>query len=248
MVDETEPMLGGNSDAEDSTNYHAISISPLPHNDNGDDSYRQSVLTSGRQTALLLSGVVDKITLTWHDINVFVNPENRKLCSKWRGSEDQRTPSSSSPKQILRGVDGIVRPRELLAIMGASGAGKTTLLNVLTQRIQKSLMVDGDVRINGSIVSPDTLIALSAYVQQDDLFIGTLTVREQLVFQALVRMDANIPYQQRMTRVEEVIKELGLSKCADTIIGVPGSMKSISGGEMKRLAFASEVHIAIIAN
>jgi len=34
---------------------------------------------------------------------------------------------------------------------------------------------------------------------------------------------------------------LGLTKCADTIIGAPGRVKGISGGEMKRLAFASEV-------
>ena len=32
-------------------------------------------------------------------------------------------------------------------------------------------------------VSPNSLTAVSAYVQQDDLFIGTLTVREHLNFQ-----------------------------------------------------------------
>lgn len=37
------------------------------------------------------------------------------------------------------------------------------------------------------------------------------------------------------------IIQLGLQKCADTIIGVPGRIKGISGGEMKRLSFASEV-------
>lgn len=37
------------------------------------------------------------------------------------------------------------------------------------------------------------------------------------------------------------ILQLGLQKCADTIIGVPGRIKGISGGEMKRLSFASEV-------
>ena len=37
---------------------------------------------------------------------------------------------------------------------------------------------------NGVPVSTDTLTAVSAYVQQDDLFIGTLTVKEHLIFQA----------------------------------------------------------------
>lgn len=43
-----------------------------------------------------------------------------------------------------------------------------------------------------------------------------------------------------MERVDEVISELSLSKCQNTIIGVPGRMKGLSGGERKRLAFASE--------
>ena len=37
--------------------------------------------------------------------------------------------------------------------------------------------------------------------------------------------------------------QLGLTKCADTMIGTPGRIKGISGGEMKRLSFASEVKV-----
>ena len=42
----------------------------------------------------------------------------------------------------------------------------------------------GKMYANGVPVSTDTLTAVSAYVQQDDLFIGTLTVKEHLIFQA----------------------------------------------------------------
>ena len=35
--------------------------------------------------------------------------------------------------------------------------------------------------------------------------------------------------------------QMGLVKCANTLIGVPGKIKGISGGETKRLAFACEV-------
>ena len=66
-------------------------------------------------------------------------------------------------------------------------------------------------------------------------------MREHLIFQALLRMDREVAKAQRMERVEEVIQELGLSKCSDTQIGVPGKFKGISGGQMKRLAIASEV-------
>lgn len=59
--------------------------------------------------------------------------------------------------------------------------------------------------------------------------------------QALVRMDRHIPIYQRMQRVEDVIADLALAKCQNTVIGTPGRIKGVSGGEMKRLSFASEV-------
>ena len=55
-------------------------------------------------------------------------------------------------------------------------------------------------------------------------------------------MDKHLSYEERMNRVDNVILELGLSKCVNTVIGLPErDLKSISGGERKRLAFASEV-------
>lgn len=132
-------------------------------------------------------------------------------------------------------------PGELLAILGSSGAGKTTLLNTLTFQTSSNLTVSGIRCVNGASAIPKQLISQSAYVQQDDLFIGNLTVKEHLIFQALLRMDRDISYNQRMQRVDEVIAELGLKKCENTQIGIIGRIKGISGGEKKRLAFAAEV-------
>ena len=135
-----------------------------------------------------------------------------------------------------------MRPGEFLAIMGASGAGKTTLLNCLTFRNTGKLKIKGERYINGAKVNTDKLARMSGYVQQDDLFIGTLKVGEVLRFQALLRMDKHFSYEERMTRVEEVIVELGLGKCRNSLIGNPEKgIKGISGGERKRLALACEV-------
>lgn len=82
-------------------------------------------------------------------------------------------------------VTGVVRPGEFLAIMGASGAGKTTLLNCLTFRNSGHLKISGDRYLNGARVNTDTLARISGYVQQDDLFISTLTVREHLRFHVI---------------------------------------------------------------
>lgn len=62
-----------------------------------------------------------------------------------------------------------------------SGAGKTTLLNILTHRRSGKLLINSDVRINGRRMKRD-ISGISAFVQQEELFIGSLTVREHLRF------------------------------------------------------------------
>ncbi len=72
----------------------------------------------------------------------------------------------------------------MLAILGTSGSGKTTLLNVLNFRNRGRLKISGDVRINGRLIeSLEEISTMSGYVQQDDLFIGSLKVKEHLQFQ-----------------------------------------------------------------
>ena len=53
-------------------------------------------------------------------------------------------------------------------------------------------------------------------------------------------MDQRVSAEERRRRVEEVIHDLGLTKCADVQIG-DEKRKGISGGEVKRLQFGSEV-------
>ena len=44
----------------------------------------------------------------------------------------------------------------------------------------------------GQVVSPTNLTSVSAYVQQEDLFIPSLSVREHLLFQSRLRMDKHL--------------------------------------------------------
>ena len=44
----------------------------------------------------------------------------------------------------------------------------------------------------GKVVSPTNLTSVSAYVQQEDLFIPSLSVREHLLFQSRLRMDKHL--------------------------------------------------------
>ena len=61
-------------------------------------------------------------------------------------------------------------------------------MNVLSHRNISSVNVSGTVFINGTPVSTE-INNMSAYVQQEDLFIGTLTVREHLMFQVSILND-----------------------------------------------------------
>nr|QEO19117.1 white [Mesovelia mulsanti] len=265
-VDEQEPLLiTANGNGTHKLNYKAITnvnkreecaltLDSLSYHDGGGGgggkgNGRKNDSGGSSPRGPLIAYPTDNITYTWSDISVTTQEEiaSRRrsvlqATAEWASQRTQRVQQrSSGRKHILDRVTGAAYPGELLAIMGSSGAGKTTLLNTLMFRSASNVNVSGIRALNGIPVNGRTLASLSAYVQQDDLFIGTLTVREHLIFQAMVRMDRHIPFATRMARVEEVISELTLTRCQNTIIGVPGKIKGISGGEMKRLSFASEV-------
>ena len=73
----------------------------------------------------------------------------------------------------------------LNAMPGPSGSGKTTLLNTLAHRAAAAgATTHGDILANGQPVSWQELRHLSAYVEQEDALIGSLTVRETMDFAA----------------------------------------------------------------
>uniref|UniRef100_A0A0N5C4T2 ABC transporter domain-containing protein n=1 Tax=Strongyloides papillosus TaxID=174720 RepID=A0A0N5C4T2_STREA len=142
-------------------------------------------------------------------------------------------------KCILNDVYGYAKPGELIALMGSSGAGKTTLLNSLMHRNLKGLVVKGDINLDGSYIGND-ISQMCGYIQQDELFLSSLTVKEHLTIQAKLRLP-HFNSTKQQSRVNGVMRELGLLKCQNTLIGSPEGKKGISGGEAKRLAFASEL-------
>ncbi len=78
----------------------------------------------------------------------------------------------------------------------------------------------------------------STYVMQDDIIFPYFTVREALTFAARLRL--KISEAEQDIKVESLIKDLGLDKCADTIVGSV-LKKTISGGERKRTAIGVEL-------
>ncbi|XP_044537448.1 broad substrate specificity ATP-binding cassette transporter ABCG2 [Gracilinanus agilis] len=140
-------------------------------------------------------------------------------------------------KEILKNVNGIMKPG-LNAILGPTGGGKSSLLDVLAAR-KDPRGLSGHVLINGA-PQPANFKCNSGYVVQDDVVMGTLTVRENLQFSAALRLPTSMNNQEKNERIDKVIKELGLEKVADSKVGTPFS-RGVSGGERKRTSIGMEL-------
>jgi ATP-binding cassette subfamily G (WHITE) protein 1 len=108
-------------------------------------------------------------------------------------------------------VYGSARAGEILAIMGSSGAGKTTLLNVLCNTNQNKIkkMPSCEVLVNGEVLTQQQMRMASAYVQQVDMFVGNLTVFEQLTYSAELRMErSKYSAEDRKERVNHMLESV----------------------------------------
>nr|XP_042130495.1 broad substrate specificity ATP-binding cassette transporter ABCG2 [Peromyscus maniculatus bairdii] len=140
-------------------------------------------------------------------------------------------------KEILSGINGIMKPG-LNAILGPTGGGKSSLLDVLAAR-KDPRGLSGDVLINGA-PQPANFKCTSGYVVQDDVVMGTLTVRENLQFSAALRLPTTMKNHEKNERINMVIKELGLEKVADSKVGTQFT-RGVSGGERKRTSIGMEL-------
>jgi ATP-binding cassette subfamily G (WHITE) protein 2 len=127
------------------------------------------------------------------------------------------------------------------AIMGGSGGGKTTLLSTLSLRLDPNYMnITGEFRLNGREYSRSVLKAMTAYVMQDDLLHGELTVQETLYFAANLRMSPDLSEEARLKRIDQVIELMGIDYIRYVMVG-DARVKGISGGERKRVCVAMEL-------
>ncbi|MBA0638015.1 hypothetical protein Godav_028890 [Gossypium davidsonii] len=141
-------------------------------------------------------------------------------------------------RRLLDGVTGCAQPGRIMAIMGPSGSGKSTLLDALAGRLTGNVVMTGNVLLNGKKKRLD--YGSFAYVTQEDILLGTLTVRETITYSAQLRLPSSLTRQDIDGIVEGTITEMGLQECADRLIG-NWHLRGISGGEKKRLSIALEI-------
>ena len=170
----------------------------------------------------------------------------------WEDFEVVRPLSSAEIKQrekqgksldaipVLDKFSGVIKKGSFTTILGSSGSGKTTFLNFLSNRLHflDGLQFKGDVFINGTNRKQLDYNSVAGYVMQEEVLLEFLKVRETLEFSASFKMSKAKAHK----RATEVIGQLGLKSCENSIVG--GTfLKGISGGEKKRLAIGVELLI-----
>lgn len=130
--------------------------------------------------------------------------------------------------EILKGVDFVVRPGEIVCIIGPNGAGKSTLLKVIAGLlVPKSGTVSlGSEAITGRLPR-DIARAGLAYVPQEHNIFPTMTVRENLEMGGYVDPKAAEP------RIEAAFSRF-------PVLGAKRrhAARTLSGGERQMLAVA----------
>ncbi|KAK8972661.1 hypothetical protein V6N11_082590 [Hibiscus sabdariffa] len=138
--------------------------------------------------------------------------------------------SVSRPNKIkfLDDVSGIIKPSRMTLLLGLPGCGKTTFLQTLAGKHDPSLKVSGEISYNGCKFSEFVPQKTSAYVNQHDLHIPDMTVRETIDFSARC---------QGIDSRADVLKELSRREKLHGIIPEPDIdtyMKAISVEGLKR--------------
>lgn len=120
----------------------------------------------------------------------------------------------------------------MLAIMGPSGSGKTTLLNAFVGRVPDGSCTTGQILFNGKN-RDNSWTSTVGFVDQDDTIYETLTARETIEYSAKFRLkNKQIDVDKK---IDYIAKKLGIFHI------LKNKMKSVSGGERKRVMVAVEL-------
>ena len=137
--------------------------------------------------------------------------------------------------KVLSDISFRVDPKEFVCITGPSGAGKSTLLHLM---IGAEVASKGVVAMDGVDLRllPPTILQLLrrriGVVFQDYKLLWNRTVAENIAFPLEV---AGVPDEAIAIRVKEVLKEMELTRRANTMAD------ALSGGEKARTAIARAI-------
>ena len=112
----------------------------------------------------------------------------------------------------------------------------------------RSKKVKGEITLNDQRANRHQFMHLSGFVAQDDVLMGSLTCEEALMFAARMKLPSSIPEDQQIATARSLLRNLGLEKVKDHLIGYTGAAarnsglkRGLSGGERKRVSVCFEM-------
>ena len=180
-------------------------------------------------------------------VQQFVKSLSRSTISASVGLSFEFNNLSYQPKgcrqPLLAQVTGKIDKGSFWGVMGASGAGKSTFVSVL---MGKHSRIGGVTKVNGSTGVSSKYRRVIGYVPQDDVVLPELTVRENILHSARIRLPAYWGDQDVLKHVDLVIECLRLSHVQRSQVGSTAA-SIISGGERKRVSIGMELAAAPMA-
>ncbi|KAF9891259.1 hypothetical protein FE257_004823 [Aspergillus nanangensis] len=146
--------------------------------------------------------------------------------------------------QILEGFRGVLRPGEMVLVLGRPGSGCTTFLKAITNQRFGYTGVDGEVLYGpfDAKTFAKRFRGEAVYNQEDDVHEPTLTVKQTLGFALDTKTPGKRPmgvskpeFKERVINL--LLKMFNIEHTANTVVGNQ-FIRGVSGGEKRRVSIA----------
>ncbi|KAL5231553.1 hypothetical protein ABZP36_030329 [Zizania latifolia] len=129
--------------------------------------------------------------------------------------------------KIIGGVSGTIRSSRMTLVLGAPGSGKTTFLRALAGKLDPSL------KVCYLHITSNNAFGIASFRIEINKHFDKIACNASLVLSAF--FSSIVCYKKNTLRMLYLCKQiLGLSECADTVIG-DDLRRGISGGQKKRV-------------
>ncbi|CAK3828461.1 ABC transporter [Lecanosticta acicola] len=146
--------------------------------------------------------------------------------------------------EILQDFKGVVKPGEMVLVLGRPGSGCTTFLKVISNQRFGYTSVDGEV-LYGPFTSKEfekRYRGEAVYAMEDDVHHPTLTVGQTLAFALDCKVPGKRPagvsaaqFKERV--VDTMLRMFNIEHTKNMVVG-DSFVRGVSGGERKRVSIA----------
>lgn len=146
---------------------------------------------------------------------------------------------------ILQGLDGLVKPGEMLVVLGPPGSGCSTFLKTLTGETHGyEVGKDSDINYTGISFKEmhSSFRGETIYTAEQDVHFPQMTVGDTLYFAARARAPRHVPGDVNKKQYAEHLRDVimatfGIRHTINTQVGNE-YVRGVSGGERKRVTIA----------